>query len=220
MIVVHDWCPGCEGFVVRHIHPGATPGRTCNECGSATELRELLRDGSSRRTRIECLACDADLAPAGGAHRPDCIRAEPARQYSRGEPEDCEAVLETVEPFARRVVKRAMDREAVRDAREALKPRPDLIPARALLAAGRVMAQRTDRDAEGRPGYLDIPITKYRGSLARHVLAYLGGQTVDPDSGESPLAHVVTNAAILWEKETRAIDATANAEEGEEEHSK
>ena len=85
----------------------------------------------------------------------------------------------------------------------AIKPRPDLLPAGALLAAGRCMAGRMDRDDEQAPGYLTIPASKYRASLLRHVLAYLDGERVDPESGESALAHVISNAAILWEKARR-----------------
>ena len=60
--------------------------------------------------------------------------------------------------------------------RNAAKPRPDLLPANALLDAGRAMAQRVDRDiADEAPGFLAIPSRKYRASLLRHVLAYLAG---------------------------------------------
>jgi hypothetical protein len=81
------------------------------------------------------------------------------------------------------------------------KPRPDLLPAGALLAAGAAMAGRTDRDEQDQPGFYGIPAHKYRASLLRHVLAYMAGECVDPDSGLSALAHVISNAAILWEKD-------------------
>lgn len=90
------------------------------------------------------------------------------------------------------------------------KPRPDLLPAGALLEAGAAMAGRTDRDSEHKPGFLQIPAEKYRASLLRHVLAYLAGHGVDPESGLSALAHVISNAAILWEKD-RLRNANTNA---------
>jgi len=90
--------------------------------------------------------------------------------------------------------------------RRGRKPRPDLLPARALLEAGRAMAQRTDRD-DAVPGWRSIPVEKYRASLARHVLAYLAGETVDADSGLDPLAHVITNAAILLERRRSTKEA-------------
>lgn len=94
-----------------------------------------------------------------------------------------------------------------------VKSRPDLLPARALLLAGDVLAQRTDRDTDEGPGYLSAPrrtmLRKYRESLLRHVLAYYRGDAVDRDSGKSPLAHVLSNAAILIELELREIEASS-----------
>lgn len=90
-----------------------------------------------------------------------------------------------------------------------MKSRPDLLPASSLLEAGMALAGRTDRDGD-EPGYLTAPISKYRESFMRHVLEYeqswqegRGATVTDADSGLHPLAHVITNAAILLAKERR-----------------
>lgn len=78
--------------------------------------------------------------------------------------------------------------------------RPDLIPVSALYEAGRAMGGRTDRDGE-RPGWHTIPAEKYRASLKRHIDAYFEGKVADADSGLHPLAHALSNCAILLAKE-------------------
>lgn len=88
------------------------------------------------------------------------------------------------------------------------KPRPDLIPAEALLEAGACMAGGLERDdPNGQPWYETAPRgearRKYRRSLLRHVLAWYAGDKVDSDSGKSPLAHIICNASILFWLERR-----------------
>lgn len=91
---------------------------------------------------------------------------------------------------------------------KASKPRPDLIPAEALLEAGACMAGGLERDdPNGPPWYETAPPgearRKYRRSMLRHVLAWYAGDKVDGDSGRSPLAHIICNAAILYWLERR-----------------
>jgi hypothetical protein len=85
------------------------------------------------------------------------------------------------------------------------KPRVDLLPPRALLEAARTMTDTAlVRDTLGHPGYLDsTPADRreYLAAIGRHYFAALAGETSDPDSGAHPLAHVITNAAILLELE-------------------
>lgn len=97
-----------------------------------------------------------------------------------------------------------------------VKPRPDLLPAEALLEAGACLADRTDRDVAELPWFDRAPLSetlpKYRASLFRHVLAYFADELVDPKSTRPTLAHVITNAAILYRLENRAVlAARANA---------
>jgi hypothetical protein len=97
-----------------------------------------------------------------------------------------------------------------------VKPRPDLLPAEALLEAGACLADRTDRDVAELPWFDRAPLSetlpKYRASFARHALAYLAHELVDPTSTRATLAHVITNAAILYRLENRAVlAARANA---------
>ena len=40
-------------------------------------------------------------------------------------------------------------------------------------------------------------IRRYNDALLRHNLAYRGGEKIDPESGKSHLAHVITNALFL-----------------------
>lgn len=103
-----------------------------------------------------------------------------------------------------------------------VKPRPDLLPAEALLEAGACLADRTDRDVAELPWFDRAPLSetlpKYRASFARHALAYLAHELVDPTSTRATLAHVITNAAILYRLENRAVlaaranDATTSKE--------
>lgn len=106
----------------------------------------------------------------------------------------------------------APDREqsapVVRAYRETPKPRPDLIPAEALLDAGACLADRTDRDVGTLPWFdtapLEETLSKYRASLSRHVLSYYADEKDDPQSGRPHLAHAIVNAAILYRLENRA----------------
>lgn len=40
---------------------------------------------------------------------------------------------------------------------------------------------------------------RYKDAILRHVIAYLGGEIIDPDSGEHHMSHVICNALfIAW----------------------
>lgn len=97
-----------------------------------------------------------------------------------------------------------------------VKPRPDLLPAEALLAAGECLADRTDRDVGSLPWFDRAPLAetlpKYRASLMRHVLSYYADDKVDPESHRPALAHVIVNASILYRLENRAITARQGTE--------
>lgn len=95
------------------------------------------------------------------------------------------------------------------------KPRPDLLPAGALLEAGACMSDRLSRDVESVPWYARAPraeaIAKYRASLLRHVLQHLSGENWDRDSGRSHLAHALANSAILYRLEVELGEGIATS---------
>ena len=93
------------------------------------------------------------------------------------------------------------------------KPRPDLLPAGALLEAGACMSDGLSRDVESVPWYARAPraeaIAKDRASLLRHVLQHLSGENWDRDSGRSHLAHALANSAILYRLEVELGEGIA-----------
>ena len=95
------------------------------------------------------------------------------------------------------------------------KPRPDLLPAGALLEAGACMSDGVERDLNGVPWYERTPqanaVAKYRASLLRHVLQHLTGEQWDRDSGRSHLAHVLSNSAILYRLEVELGEGIATS---------
>jgi hypothetical protein len=150
--------------------------------------------GHMKCTRRECTDC----YPACG----ECGFADPSHKLNCARAHRYPSTTTTTTTLPDEVLISAMVRSVICDPpQSAVKSRPDLLPPAALLAAGMSMAGRTDRDEGSDMGYMTIQASKYRASLLRHVLAYLGGETVDADSGLSPLAHVISNAAILFAKD-------------------
>lgn len=83
---------------------------------------------------------------------------------------------------------------------DAGKPSLSLLPPRALLAVGRVLTAGATR--YGRDNWRRIaPGERYRylDAALRHVLAYLSGETRDPDTGESHLAHAICSLGFVLE---------------------
>jgi len=76
-----------------------------------------------------------------------------------------------------------------------LKPRPDLIPARALLDVGRVLAW-AEGFGKGAGRWKASTPDDQIASAMRHLLARMAGETHDPESGLPHLAHV--GARILF----------------------
>lgn len=73
-----------------------------------------------------------------------------------------------------------------------MKPRPDLIPAVALLRVGAVMAHGVDKHA-GRTWTPD----EHYAALMRHAWRWRAGETIDPDSGLPHVAMVAARALML-----------------------
>lgn len=72
------------------------------------------------------------------------------------------------------------------------KPRPDLIPAEALLEVGRVLGFYADRPE----GWREQSPDRHLESALRHILEWKAGRKVDPETGRSHLAYAA--ARLLY----------------------
>ena len=87
---------------------------------------------------------------------------------------------------------------------DAGKPDPSLLPPRALLAVSRVLSKGAEK--YGRDNWHKVDVrSRYVGALLRHVLAWMGGQDKDPDSGEPHLAHAACCVLFLLELEALGL---------------
>ena len=80
------------------------------------------------------------------------------------------------------------------------KPRPELLPADALLQIAQVFtigAQKYD----DRNWELGIKYSRLFGALQRHLLAYWDGEDLDPETGLPHLAHAGCNMLMLLESQ-------------------
>ncbi len=77
------------------------------------------------------------------------------------------------------------------------KPPLDYLEWGVLDSAARVM--KSGADKYGRRNYRDTEIlaSVYVGALLRHVTAWAAGEDIDPDTGQSHLAHVVANCMVV-----------------------
>lgn len=93
---------------------------------------------------------------------------------------------------------------------DAGKSRVDLLPARALIAVGHVLAYGAAKYCEN--GWQHVPdaIARYRAAAQRHFLAMLDGEAYDDESGLLHVAHFATNALFLcwFEMAERAVKST------------
>lgn len=82
------------------------------------------------------------------------------------------------------------------------KPRADLLPPRALLAMADVLAYGASKysDDNWRKGGLAAR-PRYIAAALRHILAFQGGEELDPESGRAHLAHALTSLAFAFELE-------------------
>lgn len=78
------------------------------------------------------------------------------------------------------------------------KPRCDLLVPEAIEAEARVLGLgATTYGAENWKELRDAK-ERYTAAMFRHLLAYMRGERVDPQSGESHLAHIRCNAGFLY----------------------
>lgn len=90
------------------------------------------------------------------------------------------------------------------DAEKAAKPRPDLVPGRAILAAARAFGYGAAKHGTpgGRGTYriagdLQSRVRTHAASLERHWQAIKSGEFVDPESGLSHLDHMAAQLSIV-----------------------
>lgn len=77
------------------------------------------------------------------------------------------------------------------------KPRPDLTPVELLIEMGKVMKHGADKYGADNWKKCEDP-KRYEAAIARHWLAYLSGEELDPDSGLSHLAHCACSLGMLF----------------------
>ena len=84
------------------------------------------------------------------------------------------------------------------------KLRMDLLPPDALEALGRILTDGADKYG-ARNWEKGMAWSRPYAALQRHLLAWWGGQDVDPESGHPHLWHVLTNAVFLTSYQIRNI---------------
>lgn len=85
------------------------------------------------------------------------------------------------------------------------------IPPRVLEAVGRVF----DFGARKHAPFGWINIADYRSrygmKILRHAAAYFSGEMIDPESGESHIAHLIADAMIVLDRDMRQAERDAEA---------
>jgi hypothetical protein len=74
-----------------------------------------------------------------------------------------------------------------------------LIPPAALLALGRVLTHGANKYSP--KNYKNVEGYRYLDAALRHIVAFMDGERIDPDSGLSHLDHLLANIAFLVEFE-------------------
>lgn len=95
------------------------------------------------------------------------------------------------------------------------KPRATLVPRGVMAAVVRVLTKGAVK--HGDFGWHDVPRDDHYDAMERHREAWLMGEDVDPDSGESHLAHLISRAMFLWWLDDQA-DSAGITEEFVAEH--
>ncbi len=81
------------------------------------------------------------------------------------------------------------------------KPRPELLPPRALLAVSEVLAYGAQKYAPDNWRKVPEARTRYIGAALRHILAHMRGERLDPESKQPHLAHAVCSILFTLELE-------------------
>lgn len=80
-----------------------------------------------------------------------------------------------------------------------MKSRPDFLPPKALLLAGEVMALNEEKHPNQR--WKTITPEEHVGAVLRHILKWLSGEKLDPETGRSHLQHAMCRNAMAVEVE-------------------
>jgi len=88
------------------------------------------------------------------------------------------------------------------------KARVDLLSGPFLLSLGRIMGHGAVK--YGEQNWRLVARIRYIAAMGRHLFQYMGGESLDNDSGESHLTCLAANAMILWEKD-RLEDSSSTA---------
>ena len=79
------------------------------------------------------------------------------------------------------------------------KPRLELLPPAAIEAVGRVLGYGAEKYAPGNWKHVADGQNRYLAASLRHVFAYLRGEELDSESGESHLAHAACSLLFILE---------------------
>ncbi len=79
------------------------------------------------------------------------------------------------------------------------KPRWDLLPLSTLAGAVRVLTFGAGKYSPDNWMHVPDPVRRYYAAMMRHVTAWQSGELVDPETGESHLAHAICCLLfMLW----------------------
>lgn len=84
---------------------------------------------------------------------------------------------------------------------DSLKLRYDLLPPFAIEKVVKILTFGAEKYAPDNWKHVDHWKERYTAALMRHLEAYRKGESVDPESGESHLAHLLCCGIFLLEKE-------------------
>ncbi len=79
------------------------------------------------------------------------------------------------------------------------KPRMDLLPFDALEKVAAVLAFGAAKYGDNNWRLVE-PVSRYEAAMLRHYAAHQRGEEIDPESGQSHLAHMATNALFILAK--------------------
>lgn len=85
-----------------------------------------------------------------------------------------------------------------------MKSRPDFLPPKALLLAGEVMALNENKHPNQR--WKTMTDKEHVGAAMRHILKWLSGEGLDPETGKSHLIHGLCRMAMAAEQEDTKFD--------------
>jgi hypothetical protein len=95
------------------------------------------------------------------------------------------------------------------------KPRLDLIPPKALIDLGKVLAYGAEKYGDDNWRKVKDGENRYYAAALRHLLAWRSGEMLDPDSGLPHLSHAMTCLLFLssLDKPPAPVPATAKVSE-------